>query len=117
MGYSITPILHCSMLLRRVSPGECGFTSSDGDPGTNGATSKTRCGREMNTSVRTLQAPIFTLDNGRDYKEAHARRSAGAIPLFLYERLRGKIMSAQGLETIEATVHKIIADRFIDPLR
>ena len=26
-------------------------------------------------------------------------------------------MSAQGLETIEATVHKIVADRFIDPLR
>src|SRR5204862_3661183 len=31
---------------RRVSPGECGFTSSDGDPGTNGVISKTRCGVE-----------------------------------------------------------------------
>src|SRR5437763_14849050 len=28
----------------RVTPDECGLTSSDGDPGTNGATSKTRCG-------------------------------------------------------------------------
>jgi len=71
----------------------------------------------MNTSVRTLQAPILPIDKGGDYKEAHARKSAGAIPLFLYEGLRGKIMSAQGLETIEATVHKIVADRFIDPLR
>src|SRR5438128_9208961 len=32
------------MLFHRVPPGECGFTSSDGTPGTNGATSKTRCG-------------------------------------------------------------------------
>jgi hypothetical protein len=32
------------MLFRRVPPGECGFTSSDGDPGTNGVTLKTRCG-------------------------------------------------------------------------
>ena len=71
----------------------------------------------MNTSVRTLQAPILPTDKGRDYEEAHARKSAGAIPLFLYEGLRGKIMSTQGLETIEATVHKIVADRFIDPLR
>src|SRR5947207_8109047 len=39
--YSTTPLLHAS---RRVTPDECGFTSSDGDPGTNGATSKTRCG-------------------------------------------------------------------------
>jgi len=71
----------------------------------------------MNTSVRTLQAPIFTLDNGRDYKEVRARKSAGAIPLFPYEGLRGKIMGAQRLETIEATMHKIVADRFIDLLR
>src|SRR6267143_53180 len=28
----------------RVSPGECGLTSSDGDPGTNGVILKTRCG-------------------------------------------------------------------------
>jgi hypothetical protein len=78
---------------------------------------KLAAGREMNTSVRTLQAPILPIDKGRDYKEAHTRKSAGAIPLFLYEELRGKIMSAQGLETIEATVHEIVADRFIDPLR
>src|SRR6266576_5612454 len=39
----------------RVSPGECGFTSSDGDPGTNGVTSKTRCGRPMNTMTHEMQ--------------------------------------------------------------
>src|SRR5262249_18156418 len=31
-------------LVRRVPPGECSLTSSDGDPGTNGVISKTRCG-------------------------------------------------------------------------
>jgi hypothetical protein len=31
-------------LLRRVPPGERDLTSSDGDPGTNGVISKTRCG-------------------------------------------------------------------------
>jgi hypothetical protein len=41
---SNAPLLHCSISYRRVSPGEYGFTSSDGTPGTNGATSKTRCG-------------------------------------------------------------------------
>ena len=32
------------LLLRRVSPGEYSFASSDGNPGTNGEISKTRCG-------------------------------------------------------------------------
>jgi hypothetical protein len=71
----------------------------------------------MNTSVRTLQAPILPSTTGATEKKAHARKSAGAIPLFLYERLRGKIMSAPGLETFEATLHKIVADRFVDPPR
>jgi len=34
--YSNTPLLHFCGLLR-VPPGEYGFTSSDGNPGTNGA--------------------------------------------------------------------------------
>src|SRR5438067_1409431 len=37
-------ILTSSFLRRRVPPGECGFTSSDGNPGTNGVISKTRGG-------------------------------------------------------------------------
>src|ERR687887_1363743 len=39
-------LLSCYFFLadRRVPPGEYGFTSSDGDPGTNGVISKTRCG-------------------------------------------------------------------------
>jgi hypothetical protein len=37
-------LLTSSFQKRRVPPGECGFTSSDGDPGTNGVISKTRCG-------------------------------------------------------------------------
>src|ERR1044072_42240 len=36
--------LPSSFLTHRVTPDECGLTSSDEDPGTNGATSKTRCG-------------------------------------------------------------------------
>src|SRR3954454_4571935 len=44
---------------RRVTPDECGFASSDGNPGTNGATSKTRCGTGINTSTPALQAPIL----------------------------------------------------------
>jgi hypothetical protein len=71
----------------------------------------------MNTSVRTLQAPILPIDNGRDRKRsARSKENRGDsfIPLL---RLRDKIMSAQGLGTIEATVHKIVAARFINPLR
>src|SRR5205807_775512 len=41
---------------RRVTSDECGLTSRDGVPGTNGATSKTRCGTGMYTSAPTLQA-------------------------------------------------------------
>ena len=37
---SIAPLLHYSISYRRVPPGECGFTSSDGDPGTNGVITK-----------------------------------------------------------------------------
>src|SRR5213593_1669112 len=37
-------ILNRNSFCRRVPPGECGLASSDGDPGTNGTISKTRCG-------------------------------------------------------------------------
>jgi hypothetical protein len=67
----------------------------------------------MNTSARTLQAPILLIDKGSDRKRS--ARTKDSFILLL--RLRGKIMSAQGSETIEATVHKIVADRFINPLR
>jgi hypothetical protein len=38
--------------LCRVSPGECGFTSSDGDPGTNGVIYKTRSGMWNKEHIR-----------------------------------------------------------------
>jgi hypothetical protein len=43
-GFFILPPSTIILSTRRVSPGECGFTSSDGIPGTNGVISKTRCG-------------------------------------------------------------------------
>src|SRR6202043_4293428 len=61
---------------RRVSPGECGFTSSDGDPGTNGATSKTRCGTGNEHQCENFASADFT----HLQKEAHARKRRGAIP-------------------------------------
>jgi hypothetical protein len=67
----------------------------------------------MNTSARTLQAPILPIDNGSDRKRS--ARTKDSFILLL--RLRGKIISAQGSGTIEATVHKIVAHRFIIPLR
>jgi len=39
-------------LLRRVPPGERDLTSSDGDPGTNGVISKTRCGAKNKDDSR-----------------------------------------------------------------
>src|SRR3954465_12027614 len=51
-------ILTSSFPKHRVTPDECGFASSDGNPGTNGATSKTRCGTRINTTVPALQARI-----------------------------------------------------------
>jgi hypothetical protein len=43
------------MLFHRVSPGEYSFTSSDGNPGTNGVILKTRCGLAINNSPAFLQ--------------------------------------------------------------
>jgi len=37
---------------RRVPPGECGSTSSDGNPGTNGVIYKTRCGGWNKSKIR-----------------------------------------------------------------
>jgi hypothetical protein len=45
-------------LLRRVPPGERDLTSSDGDPGTNGVISKTRCG-------------AWNKDDSRDFASSH----------------------------------------------
>src|SRR5215471_12331662 len=45
-------------LLRRVPPGERDLTSSDGDPGTNGVISKTRCELGIKTKFAILQAPV-----------------------------------------------------------
>jgi hypothetical protein len=42
---------------RRVPPGECGFTSSDGNPGTNGAVTKLAAERGINAKSAILQAP------------------------------------------------------------
>jgi hypothetical protein len=47
------------MRFHRVPPGECGFTSSDGDPGTNGVISKTRCGA-CNKDHLTRFASVFS---------------------------------------------------------
>src|SRR5437870_5186948 len=45
MGFSFRfPVSTFRYSYRRVPPGECGLASSDGDPGTNGVISKTRCG-------------------------------------------------------------------------
>ena len=45
--------------LHRVSPGECSFTSSDGNPGTNGVILKTRCGVWNKDQSRDFATPIF----------------------------------------------------------
>ena len=74
---SITPLLHCSNLQHRVTPDECGLTSSDGNPGTNGATSKTRCGTGMNTGARPLQAG-FVSQTPSAVVTALSRRAADA---------------------------------------
>jgi len=58
---------------RRVPPGECGFPSSDGDPGTNGATSKTRCGCTIKTKSEALQEWILRFYFSR------ARKRIGAV--------------------------------------
>src|SRR5207248_9414698 len=43
---------------RRVSPGECGLASSDGDPGTNGVISKTRCEARNKDEIRCFASDI-----------------------------------------------------------
>jgi hypothetical protein len=43
-GYFILLLSTFFLSDHRVPPGECGFASSDGNPGTNGVVTKTRCG-------------------------------------------------------------------------
>src|SRR5207244_3129611 len=44
---------------RRVPPGECGFTSSDGNPGTNGVISKARCGALNKDEISNFASRAF----------------------------------------------------------
>jgi len=46
---------------RRVSPGERDLTSSNGDPGTNGVISKTRCEVGIKTKSAILQGAFWPL--------------------------------------------------------
>jgi len=43
----------------RVPPGECGFTSSDGDPGTNGVLQKLAAKRGIKMILAFLQAILY----------------------------------------------------------
>src|ERR1043166_2111142 len=43
---------------RRVPPGECGFTSGDGDPGTNGVITKLAAERRIKAKSANLQAVL-----------------------------------------------------------
>ena len=55
LQYSNTPTLHAFGVLR-VPPGECGFESSDGNPGTNGAITKLAAERGIKAKSAILQA-------------------------------------------------------------
>jgi len=44
----------------RVSPGECGLASSDGDPGTNGVLQKLAAKRAIKMIPAVLQVAIFS---------------------------------------------------------
>jgi len=44
----------------RVSPGECGFQSSDGNPGTNGVITKLAAERGIKSISAVLQAATFS---------------------------------------------------------
>src|ERR1700730_1940713 len=44
----------------RVSPGECGFTSSDGNPGTNGVITKLAAEGGIKSKPTILQATSFS---------------------------------------------------------
>jgi uncharacterized protein (TIGR02246 family) len=58
LQYSVASLLH---LLRRVPPGECGFTSSDGDPGTNGVIKKLAAELSIKAESPILQAQLRVL--------------------------------------------------------
>jgi hypothetical protein len=58
--YAITSILHYSMScsLCRVTPGECGFPSSDGNPGTNGAIKNSQRSAQLSAKSRVCKAVV-----------------------------------------------------------
>jgi hypothetical protein len=51
-------ILNRNSFYRRVPPGERDLTSSDGDPGTNGVISKTRCGGVNKAWIRHFASSV-----------------------------------------------------------
>src|SRR6476660_3806123 len=53
-------ILNRNSFYRRVPPGEYSLTSSDGDPGTNGVISKTRCGAWNKDPIRDFASAIWS---------------------------------------------------------
>ena len=57
---------------RRVPPGECGFTSSDGDPGTNGVITRLAAEGGIKAKSAILQAGIW---QGMDGVRAHSFES------------------------------------------
>ncbi|PYJ30823.1 MAG: hypothetical protein DMF24_08085 [Verrucomicrobia bacterium] len=64
--------------LRRVSPGECGLASSDGDPGTNGVFQKLAAELGINTQCTVLQ-PLFVPPCMNDRSLLTPRLQAGVI--------------------------------------
>src|SRR5438046_9038995 len=54
-------ILNRNSFCRRVPPGECGLASSNGDPGTNGVISKTRCGTPNKDQIRNFASGTLRL--------------------------------------------------------
>jgi hypothetical protein len=56
-------ILNRNSFYHRVPPGERDLTSSDGDPGTNGVISKTRCGGLNKAWIEHFASPVDALLN------------------------------------------------------
>jgi hypothetical protein len=77
-------ILNRNSFYRRVPPGERDLTSSDGDPGTNGVTSKTRCEGQNKACiehfasigwVRTSTSSSYLQSVGKSQREVKALKN------------------------------------------
>jgi len=98
---------------RRVPPGECGFTSSDGDPGTNGVITKLAAEDGIKAKSAILQAPnagwSWTLPGSSTHSRMKILAASIALALLLLTS-RGVTVANTSSDSAEGGIRRLNAE-------